>query len=79
MAGLVDTMKRVHETMLENAKARLDMWYKRFKEHPEFWEDPGMCRILGRAEEDVDKLTNLVKLERKTRRRHHAVKMSVMQ
>lgn len=56
----------VHEKILEEAIKREAMWHNRFNHHPEYWEDEGMRQILYRAEEDVEKLRRLVKLEKRS-------------
>jgi hypothetical protein len=51
--------------MLEDAKRRLAWYYQRAKNIPEWWNDKGFCDIIKRAELDVEKLEQLVELERR--------------
>jgi len=63
-----------HEKMLDDARSRLKFWHKKFEEHPEYWDEPGMCDILRRAEEDVEKLRRLVELDRVVEKRKRKVR-----
>ena len=59
----------VHEKMLEDAERRLKMWYNKIENNPDWQDDPGMVKIITRAEDDVYNLKEIVDREKRIAKR----------